>query len=57
MQEWIEQEFSSCDLGDRRLDDRLKTIYFADLSRSLPELEQRLPGLCRSGGVQAFFRQ
>jgi hypothetical protein len=26
MQEWIEQEFSTCDLGDRRLNDRLKRI-------------------------------
>src|SRR6202035_3139170 len=26
MQEWIEQEFSSCDLGDQRLENRLKKI-------------------------------
>jgi hypothetical protein len=43
MQEWIEQEFSSCDLGDRRLDDRLKTI----ISRISQDPSRSLSSACR----------
>jgi Transposase Tn5 dimerisation domain/Transposase DNA-binding len=43
MQDWIEQEFSTCDLGDRRLNDRLKTI----LSRISQDPSQSLSGACR----------
>jgi Transposase Tn5 dimerisation domain/Transposase DNA-binding len=43
MQEWIEQEFSTCDLGDRRLDDRLKTI----ISRISQDPSRSLSSACR----------
>jgi len=43
MQEWIEQEFSTCDLGDRRLEDRLKTI----ISRISQDPSRSLSSACR----------
>jgi len=43
MQEWIEQEFSSCDLGDRRLNARLKSL----LSRISQDPSQSLSSACR----------
>jgi hypothetical protein len=43
MQEWIEQEFSSCDLGDQRLEHRLKTI----LSRIAQDPSKSMTSACR----------
>ena len=43
MQEWIEQEFSTCDLGDRRLDTRLKII----LSRISQDPSMSMSSACR----------
>jgi hypothetical protein len=43
MQEWLEQEFSTCDLGDRRLNDRLKTI----ISRISQDPSRSLSSACR----------
>jgi hypothetical protein len=43
MQEWIEEEFSSSDLGDRRLEERLKKI----LLRMCQSPSQSLSGACR----------
>jgi hypothetical protein len=43
MQEWIEQEFSLCNLGDRRRNQRLKTI----MSRISQDPSQSLSSACR----------
>jgi hypothetical protein len=55
MQEWIEQEFSTCDLGDQRLENRLKKILSRISQDPSKSMSSALRGFAEVVACRRFF--